>query len=86
MVVGGRVINGRIDAVFDIDGRFDVVDWKTGSTARVDPRQLAVYRLAWARMQGVDWRNVDAAFVMVATGEELRPDTDSEVQDLLALN
>lgn len=86
LVVGGRVINGRIDAVFDIDGRFDVVDWKTGSTARVDPRQLAVYRLAWARMQGVDWRDVDAAFVMVATGEELRPDTDSEVQDLLALN
>ena len=86
LVVGGRVINGRIDAVFDIDGRFEVVDWKTGSTARVDPRQLAVYRLAWARMQGVDWRDVDAAFVMVATGEELRPNTDNEVLDLVALN
>ena len=86
LVVGGRVINGRIDAVFDIDGRFEVVDWKTGSTARVDPRQLAVYRLAWARMQGADWRDVDAAFVMVATGEELRPNTDNEVLDLVALN
>jgi len=86
LVVGGRVINGRIDAVFEIDGRFEVVDWKTGGTARVDPRQLAVYRLAWARMQGVDWRDVDGAFVMVATGEELRPNTDNEVRDLIALN
>ena len=30
--------------------------------------------------------DVDAAFVMVATGDEIRPDTDAEVESLLALD
>lgn len=84
LVVGGRVVNGRMDAVFAEGDRFEVVDWKTGSTASVDPRQLAVYRLAWAQIAGVRWEDVDAAFVMVASGEEIRPDTDAEVRALLA--
>ncbi|MHB1210846.1 MAG: ATP-dependent helicase [Candidatus Nanopelagicales bacterium] len=77
VVVGGRVVNGRIDAVFEEGGRYDVVDWKTGSAGSVDPMQLAIYRLAWARLAGVPLDRVDAAFVMVATGEVLRPDTDA---------
>ena len=85
VVVGGRVVSGRIDAVFEKDGRFEVVDWKTGGTASVDTRQLAVYRLAWAHIAGIDWRDVDAAFVMVASGQEIRPNTDSEVEALLDL-
>lgn len=84
LVVGGRVINGRMDAVFAEGDRFEVVDWKTGNTASIDPRQLAVYRLAWAQIAGVRWEDVDAAFVMVASGEEIRPDTDAEVRALLA--
>lgn len=85
LVIGGRVVNGRMDAVFEVDGRFEVVDWKTGVTARVDPRQLAIYRLAWSHISGAPWRNIEAAFVMVASGEELRPDTDAEVEALLAM-
>jgi DNA helicase-2/ATP-dependent DNA helicase PcrA len=85
LVIGGRVINGRMDAVFFENGRYEVVDWKTGGTAKVDPRQLAIYRLAWSHIAGVPWRDVDAAFVMVATGEELRPSTDAEVEELLTL-
>ncbi|MGA0209556.1 MAG: 3'-5' exonuclease, partial [Candidatus Nanopelagicales bacterium] len=83
LVIDGRVINGRMDAVFLIDGRYEVVDWKTGGTASIDPRQLAVYRLAWSHIAGVPWTQVDAAFYLVATGEEIRPDTDAEVQALL---
>lgn len=85
LVIAGRVVNGRMDAVFEADGHFEVVDWKTGSTARVDPRQLAIYRLAWSHICGVPWQDVQAAFVMVASGEELRPNTDAEVESLLAL-
>lgn len=85
LVIGGRVVNGRMDAVFEVDGRFEVVDWKTGGTASVDPRQLAIYRLAWSHIRGVPWQGVEAAFVMVASGEELRPNTDAEVAALLAL-
>ena len=89
LVVGGRVVNGRIDAVFEAeeDGvRYDVIDWKTGSAAHIDPMQLAVYRLAWARQAGVPLEQVSAAFVIVGTGEVLRPDTAAAVELLLALS
>lgn len=76
LLVGGRVVRGRIDAVFaEPDGRFEVVDWKTGSAAGVDPLQLAIYRAAWAQVAGVDPSRVSAAFVLVATGEVIRPDS-----------
>ncbi len=75
-MVAGRVVVGRIDAVFADGDRFDVVDWKTGSADHVDPMQLAIYRLAWAQYAGVPLANVDAAFLIVGTGEVLRPDTD----------
>ena len=88
LVLGGRVVNGRIDAVFaahDVPGAVaEVIDWKTGSAAGVDPLQLALYRLAWAQVAGIDIAQVSAAFVMVPTGEVIRPDTDDLVAMLQA--
>ena len=70
--IGGRVVRGRIDAVYDLgDGRWEVVDWKTGDEP-ADPLQLAVYRLAWARLVGVDPSAVDGVFLHVAGGQEVR--------------
>jgi DNA helicase-2/ATP-dependent DNA helicase PcrA len=67
LLLGGRVLRGRIDAVFDEgDDRWEVVDWKTGESG--DPLQLAVYRLAWAELQGVDIGAVTAAFLHVKSG------------------
>lgn len=63
----GQVLRGRIDAVYAWDGEdFDhvVVDWKT-SEAPADPLQLAVYRQAWARAQGLDPARVGAGFYHV---------------------
>ena len=73
MVVGGRVVRGRIDAIFESNGRFDVIDWKTGSAEHADAWQLALYRLAWSRIAGVPLEHIDAGFLMVRTGELLRP-------------
>ena len=84
LLLGGRVINGRMDAVFERDGRYDVIDWKTGSAQGLDPLQLAIYRLAWSQLRGVDVDDVDAGFAMVATGEVLRPDTSGPLADLQA--
>ena len=70
--LAGRVVRGRIDAVYDLGGgRWEVVDWKTGRES-ADPLQLAVYRLAWARLVGVEPSAVDAAFLYVATGTVVR--------------
>ena len=92
IVLGGRVVHGRIDAVFEatsdtglLGARFDVIDWKTGSAGGVDPMQLAVYRVAWAQHAGVPVEQVGAAFVIVGTGEVLRPDTTAELEQLRAL-
>jgi len=77
--VAGLVVRGRIDAVFrGPGGRWDVVDWKTGappSGAETGARavQLAVYRLAWARLQGVPVDRVGAAFFYAARGRTVRP-------------
>lgn len=70
--IAGRLVRGRIDAVYDLgDGRWEVVDWKTGDES-ADPLQLAVYRLAWARMVGLEPSAVEGVFLYVATGREVR--------------
>ncbi|MEU5302370.1 UvrD-helicase domain-containing protein [Streptomyces noursei] len=82
MTLAGRVIRGRIDAVYKEQGpdgdRFEIVDWKTGrhlpaGSGGADPLQLAVYRLAWAERYGLAPSEVGAAFVFVRTGEVVRP-------------
>jgi DNA helicase-2/ATP-dependent DNA helicase PcrA len=73
LALAGRIVRGRIDAVYDLgDGRFDVIDWKTGKEA-ADPLQLAVYRLAWAQLAGVSEDQVGAAFYYVLDGRVERP-------------
>jgi DNA helicase-2/ATP-dependent DNA helicase PcrA len=93
VVLGGLVVRGRIDAVYadrtaadptegaDGQGGWLVVDWKTGTRAP-DPWQLAVYRLAWAELQGVDVSRVRAAFYTVPTGTVDEP---GELPDRAAL-
>ncbi|SFJ92854.1 ATP-dependent DNA helicase [Streptomyces pini] len=74
LVLAGRVIRGRIDAVYrDGEGRFEIIDWKTGHSGRADPLQLAVYRLAWAERHGLPPEAVSAAFLHVRSGELVRP-------------
>jgi DNA helicase-2/ATP-dependent DNA helicase PcrA len=82
--LAGRVVRGRIDAVYDLGGgRWEVVDWKTGAEA-ADPLQLAVYRLAWARMHGLPPSDVDAAFLYVPTGTVVAYGDDLPGEDELA--
>ncbi|MGH3341502.1 MAG: UvrD-helicase domain-containing protein [Carbonactinosporaceae bacterium] len=72
LVLGGRVIRGRIDAVYETDGGYEVVDWKTNQAQTADPLQLAIYRVAWADLRGVPLGRVSAAILYVRTGEVVR--------------
>jgi DNA helicase-2/ATP-dependent DNA helicase PcrA len=92
MVIGGRVVRGRIDAVFaDDDGGTTVVDWKTGEPPESPEAkqhtaiQLAVYRLAWAQLNGCPVESVRGAFHYVRSGQTVSPDTFPGVDDLIAL-
>jgi len=79
--VGDRLVRGRIDAIFADapDGRYDVVDWKTGrqpanaAEKRAVAVQLAAYRLAWAALAGVALSHVRAAFYYVRDDVTVRP-------------
>ena len=73
VVLAGRVVRGRIDAVYKTTDGWEVVDWKTSRSQDADETQLAIYRLAWAEMQGVPLSAVSAAFVYVRGGQTFRP-------------
>ncbi|MEO9139604.1 MAG: ATP-dependent DNA helicase [Jatrophihabitans sp.] len=86
MAIGGRIIRGRMDAVFgEVDQTggmtWIVVDWKTGArptgaAASAAAVQLAAYRLAWARLQGLEsteLHRVRAAFHYVRSDETVEP-------------
>ncbi|MFM9366889.1 UvrD-helicase domain-containing protein [Streptomyces sp. Da 82-17] len=83
LAIAGRVIRGRIDAVYRTDGSgpgdgpatsYEIVDWKTGHGGAADPLQLAIYRLAWAEQHGLPVEAVRAAFVFVRTGKTTYPE------------
>jgi DNA helicase-2/ATP-dependent DNA helicase PcrA len=94
MSIDGRVIRGRMDAVFgnDRDGWL-VVDWKTGrrpqgAAADAPAVQLAAYRLAWARLHGIpddEVHRVRAAFHYVRSGETVEPAALLDAQGLRRL-
>ena len=81
--VGGLSVQGRIDAVLrDADGHETVVDWKSGGRGSLSDLQLAIYRLAWAEIAGIPLERIDAAFVLVRTGEVIRPERLLEREDI----
>ncbi|MFD3506473.1 ATP-dependent helicase [Nocardia sp. NPDC058666] len=85
--IAGTVIRGRMDAVFaEPGGRWIVVDWKTGAEPGPadEPAvamQLAVYRLAWARLMAARTgdteqhmlERVSAAFHYIRSGRTIAP-------------
>ncbi|WP_433244894.1 UvrD-helicase domain-containing protein [Streptosporangium sp. CA-135522] len=79
-MIADRLVRGRMDAVFELpDGRYEVVDWKTGRRPRGKKAeaaaavQLAAYRMAWSHLAAVPLDHVSAAFHFVRLNETVRP-------------
>lgn len=89
--VGSVTVRGRIDAVFRTDsGGWDLIDWKTGRVPhgqdlRRKSGQLALYRLAFARLRGLDLSQVSAAFYYVTEDKEVRPHDLATEKELEAI-
>ena len=77
--LGHRTVICKIDAVFEREGRLQVVDWKTGRApadeADLELRQLqlALYREAYSAFRGVPADEIDAAFYFVADDVVVEP-------------
>ncbi|MGN6472841.1 MAG: 3'-5' exonuclease, partial [Mycobacteriales bacterium] len=91
MVVAGRLLRGRIDAVYQSDdGGFDVIDYKTGAMPKgadfeAASLQLSIYRLAWADLAEVDPAVVTAGFLYIRDMHVERPERLLEREELAAL-
>jgi DNA helicase-2/ATP-dependent DNA helicase PcrA len=90
LVLGGQVVRGRIDAVYDepaADGErgYLLVDWKTSRHEDADPLQLALYRAAWAELRSVPLEQVRAVFHYVRTGTTVEPSGLPDRQALEAI-
>jgi len=86
----GRTVPCRIDAVFERDGRVEVVDWKTGrlpddaqGRAEFD-YQLDLYRLAWSKRTGTPLERIDAKAYFVAVDEVYAPPRARTEAELVA--
>ncbi len=73
LVLGGQVVRGRIDAVYQEQDGFLLVDWKTNRAQDADPLQLGIYRVAWAELHGIPLEKVRAAFYYVRTDDLVEP-------------
>ncbi len=79
LVLAGRVVVCKIDAIFRDGDRYQVVDWKTGKAPKdeadleVKQLQLALYRLAYARWKGIDPDLIDAVFYFVSDDAVITP-------------
>jgi DNA helicase-2/ATP-dependent DNA helicase PcrA len=86
-VIAGTLVRGRIDAIYKTETGFEVVDWKTGSKVLDEDSsiQLAIYRLAWAKLAGVAVESVSAAFHYVPTAVTDRRTNLMSEAELIAL-
>lgn len=90
LVLDGQVIICKIDAVYFENGRYQVVDWKTGKAPRdaadleAKQFQLALYRLAYAQWKAIDLDLIDAVFYFVADDRVIEPERLFTEAELIA--
>ncbi|RLP76464.1 ATP-dependent helicase [Mycetocola tolaasinivorans] len=83
-----KLIICKLDAVYEREGRIQIVDWKTGKAPRSNDElrerqyQLALYREGYARFTGTDPRLIDAVFYYVADDRVIRPESLSDAIEL----
>lgn len=87
-VLAGLVVVCKIDAVFESDGLYEIVDWKSGSTPKAQELaarsiQLALYRIALQRWLGIPPERIRASFFFAGDAKEVSPEqllTESELE------
>lgn len=81
----------KLDAVFKVGERFEIVDWKTGSPPETKEKeqemilQLALYRFAYSKLRGVPVDQIDVCFFFVADNTELKPEVVPGPEELMKL-
>lgn len=91
LTVGEHTFICKLDAVFEAQDGFEIVDWKTGKSpkdeadAKAKILQLALYRLAYSKFTGAPIEKISVCFYFVAENKELKPSAVPDEAELLAL-
>ena len=81
----------KLDAVFEVGDRFEIVDWKTGAAPKTKAEQasmalqLALYRFAYSELRSIPIEMIDVSFYFVADDEELVPENVPSPVELMAV-
>ena len=91
VTIKGNTFICKLDAVFETETGYEIVDWKTGkppvSENEIAERalQLALYRMAFARLHKVDPAKIEVCLYYVADDLEIKPEVVPSEQELIAL-
>lgn len=90
----GLTVRGRYDALLKVNGRWTVLDWKTGAPPRKGlvsrflrgyATQLEIYRRALAAREGIAPEDVDAVLVFLGGGDHPAEQRTVRLDNLHAL-
>jgi DNA helicase II / ATP-dependent DNA helicase PcrA len=79
----------KLDAVFKVGDRYEIVDWKTGSAPKNAAEQesmalqLALYRFAYSELRSIPIENIDVCFFFIADDIELVPNVVPSPEELV---
>lgn len=88
--LGGLVVVCKIDAIFNQDGEYQIVDWKSGSSPKdqqdleVHAIQLALYRIAFSKWKEIGVERIRASFFFAGDAKEVAPDKLLSETELIA--
>lgn len=91
VTIKGNTFICKLDAVFETETGYEIVDWKTGKPPVGEKEiaeralQLALYRMAFARLHGVDPATIEVCLYYVAEDLEIKPESVPSERELIAL-
>jgi DNA helicase-2/ATP-dependent DNA helicase PcrA len=91
VTIKGNTFICKLDAVFKTETGYEIVDWKTGKPPVTDKEiadrslQLALYRMAFARLHNVNPKQIEVCLYYVADDLEIKPEVIPEETDLISL-
>lgn len=81
----------KIDAVFETEDGFEIVDWKTGIAPKTPEDiaekalQLALYRMAYSKFHGIDADKIEVCLYYVNENLEIRPEAVKSEAELISM-
>ena len=91
LTIGQNTFICKLDAVFETEDGYEIVDWKTGKAPKdaedqkLKTLQLALYRLAYSRFTGIPMEKIAVCFYFVAENKEIKPAQVPNESELLEL-